>query len=139
MQQPAGRKKRGCPSVEDIQEKVFEELADQLCILRELGWFDMNYQLDNATVTADILSLPANVKIMKLSSIHSCYVQVSQALLNGQVEECVQDTLIELVDNSKFDSCEDDFSQDELTALSAIASLYAGVTCFTSRSSPHNL
>ena len=70
MQQPAGRKKRGCPSVEDIQEKVFEELADQLCILRELGWFDMNYQLDNATVTADILSLPANVKIMKLSSIH---------------------------------------------------------------------
>jgi len=104
--------------VEDIQEKVFEELADQLCILRELGWFDMNYQLDNATVTADILSLPANV---------------SQALLNGQVEECVQDTLIELADNSKFDSCEDDFSQDELTALSAIASLYAGVTCFTSR------
>ena len=126
--------------MEDIQEKVFEELADQLCILRELGWFDMNYQLDNATVTADILSLPANVKLFyDYDYHHSCCVQVSQALLNGQVEECVQDTLIELTDNSKFDSCEDDFSQDELTALGAIASLYAGVTCFTSRSSPHNL
>ena len=60
-------------------------------------------------------------------------LQVSQALLNGNLDECVQETLMQLADNSKFDSCEDNYSDDELFALTKIGELYAAVTCFTSR------
>ena len=62
-QEAAGRKKKRCPTVDDIQEKVFEELADALCIFTELGWVDNSYQLNNATVMEDIQSLPVNVCI----------------------------------------------------------------------------
>ena len=30
----------------------------------EMGWLDSNYNFDNATVEADVLSLPANVQIL---------------------------------------------------------------------------
>jgi len=117
-QEAAGRKKKRCSTVEDIQEKVFEELGDALCIFTSLGWLDNSFQLNNATVLADIQSLPTNV---------------SEALLNGNLDECIQETLVQLGDNSKFDSCEDNYTDDELFALTRIGELYAAVTCFTSR------
>merc|ERR1719225_497856 len=52
---------KGCPKVDDIEDLFMKVHDEHLCMFTEMGWLDSNYNFDNATAEADVLSLPANV------------------------------------------------------------------------------
>merc|ERR1711894_750482 len=77
---PAAGRRRGkgqkkCPTVEEVWEKVQEEMGDELCVFQQIGWLDESYEFGNATAVADIASLPQ---------------EVSMALDENDMGECVE-------------------------------------------------
>merc|ERR1712110_177797 len=70
-----GKGQKKCPTVEEVWEKVQEEMGDELCVFQQIGWLDESYEFDNATAVADIASLPQ---------------EVSMALDENDMGECVE-------------------------------------------------
>merc|ERR1711878_173081 len=53
-----GKGQKKCPSVEDVWNKVQEDMGDELCVFQQIGWLDESFEFDNATAMADIATLP---------------------------------------------------------------------------------
>merc|ERR1711976_800092 len=58
-----GKGQKKCPTVEEVWEKVQEEMGDELCVFQQIGWLDESFEFDNATAVADIASLPQEVSM----------------------------------------------------------------------------
>merc|ERR1711971_697739 len=99
-----GKGQKKCPSVEDVWNKVQEEMGDELCVFQQIGWLDESFEFDNATAMADIATLPE---------------EVSMAL---DVEYMGED--------KKMAKCWDKYSEEDQEALMGIGYLTASIKCF---------
>merc|ERR1711976_483966 len=99
-----GKGQKKCPTVEEVWEKVQEEMGDELCVFQQIGWLDESYEFDNATAVADIASLPQ---------------EVSMALDENDMGE-----------DKKMAKCWDKYSEEDQEALMGMGYLTASVKCF---------
>merc|ERR1712117_870615 len=42
-----GKGQKKCPTVEEVWEKVQEEMGDELCVFQQIGWLDESYEFEN--------------------------------------------------------------------------------------------
>jgi len=107
--------KEKCPTVEEVWEKVQEEMGDELCVFQQIGWLDESYEFDNATAVADIASLPQ---------------EVSMALDENDMGECVESVMEYMGEDKKMAKCWDKYSEEDQEALMGMGYLTASVKCF---------
>merc|ERR1711978_30180 len=50
-----------CPSVQDIETYLEEEMEDDLCVLYMMGWINDDGDFNEETFGADVMSLPPSV------------------------------------------------------------------------------
>merc|ERR1712117_30126 len=110
-----GKGQKKCPTVEEVWEKVQEEMGDELCVFQQIGWLDESYEFDNATAVADIASLPQ---------------EVSMALDENDMGECVESVMEYMGEDKKMDKCWDKYSEEDQEALMGMGYLTASVKCF---------
>merc|ERR1719466_515790 len=67
------KNKKKCPTAEKILQMAQRKMKGDLCMLSSLGWIDENGEPDNATITADVLSLePAVYTQLSGDEIGAC-------------------------------------------------------------------
>merc|ERR550517_1599793 len=67
------KNKKKCPTAENILQMAQRKMKGDLCMLSSLGWIDENGEPDNATITADVLSLePAVYTQLSGDEIGAC-------------------------------------------------------------------
>merc|ERR1711860_192842 len=110
-----GKGQKKCPTVEEVWDKVQEEMGDELCVFQQLGWLDESYEFDNATAVADIASLPQ---------------EVSMALDEIDMGECVESVMEYMGEDKKMAKCWDKYSEEDQEALMGMGYLTASVKCF---------
>merc|ERR1712110_327802 len=110
-----GKGQKKCPTVEEVWEKVQEEMGDELCVFQQIGWLDESYEFDNATAVADIASLPQ---------------EVSMALDENDMGECVESVMEYMGEDKKMAKCWDKYSEEDQEALMGMGYLTASVKCF---------
>merc|ERR1719447_853633 len=67
------KNKKKCPTAEKILQMAQRKMKGGLCMLSSLGWIDENGEPDNATITADVLSLePAVYTQLSGDEIGAC-------------------------------------------------------------------
>ena len=82
----------------------------------EMGWLDSNYNFDNATAEADVLSLPANVQILTwLKNVHYRDIfKVSAQISWEGLDQCIQDSLAMAAQEEWFQKCQSKYSDEEM-------------------------
>merc|ERR1712117_162678 len=110
-----GKGQKKCPSVEDVWNKVQEEMGDELCVFQQIGWLDESFEFDNATTMADIATLPE---------------EVSMALDVNDMGECVESVMEYMGEDKKMAKCWDKYSEEDQEALMGIGYLTASIKCF---------
>merc|ERR1712179_532610 len=110
-----GKGQKKCPTVEEVWGKVQEEMGDELCVFQQIGWLDESYEFDNATAVADIASLPQ---------------EVSMALDENDMGECVESVMEYMGEDKKMAKCWDKYSEEDQEALMGMGYLTASVKCF---------
>merc|ERR1712117_259626 len=110
-----GKGQKKCPTVEEVWEKVQEEMGDGLCVFQQIGWLDESYEFDNATAVADIATLPQ---------------EVSMALDENDMGECVESVMEYMGEDKKMAKCWDKYSEEDQEALMGMGYLTASVKCF---------
>merc|ERR1739838_946189 len=82
-----GKGKRGkgkgkgddCPSVQDIETFIEEEMEGYLCVLYMMGWINDEGEFNEETFGADVMSLPPSVaETITGESIGSCAAQMME-------------------------------------------------------------
>merc|ERR1711860_77789 len=110
-----GKGQKKCPTVEEVWDKVQEEMGDELRVFQQLGWLDESYEFDNATAVADIATLPQ---------------EVSMALDEVDMGECVESVMEYMGEDKKMAKCWDKYSEEDQEALMGMGYLTASVKCF---------
>merc|ERR1711976_985346 len=110
-----GKGQKKCPTVEEVWEKVQEEMGDELCVFQQIGWLDESYEFDNATAVADIATLPQ---------------EVSMALDENEMGEGVESVMEYMGEDKKMAKCWDKYSEEDQEALMGMGYLTASVKCF---------
>merc|ERR1719367_425187 len=82
-----GKGKRGkgkgkgddCPSVQDIETFIEEEMEGDLCVLYMMGWINDEGEFNEETFGADVMTLPPSVaETITEESIGSCATQMME-------------------------------------------------------------
>ena len=108
-------KGKKCPSMEEIFEDIENEFGDDACVYSAMGWLDEEGNVNNDTITMDVMSLPQ---------------EVSSMITYEGVAKCTENMITEMAGNKKFKRCSKKYSEEELALLSQVGSLIAGFKCF---------
>merc|ERR1712128_146734 len=108
-----GKGKKRCPGVEDIKEKIGAEMEDDLCILNQLGWIDSEGEAVEDVMTADLMTLPADV---------------SAELSEDKVGSCADKMVSKM--SKKHRRCAKMYSADDMAQLSELGLKVASYKCF---------
>merc|ERR1712098_970699 len=124
--EPAGRslnRRRGkgkgkgkkCPTMDEIFEDIEEEFGDDACVYDAMGWLDEEGNVNNETITMDVMSLPEEVSAM---------------ITHEGVAECTENMINYIGEDPTFKRCSNKYSEEELDMLSQVGHLIAGFKCF---------
>ena len=108
-----GGRGRRCPSFEKIMRKVEKKFADEMCVLKQLGWVDEEGNDINDTIMADIATLNEGVQA---------------GLSEEAVEECVAEIMAEM--DGKYAKCADKYTDEEKATLEEVGVKIASYKCF---------
>merc|ERR1711942_190026 len=100
-------KGKKCPSMEEIFEDIGNEFGDDACVYSAMGWLDEEGNVNNDTITMDVMSLPQ---------------EVSSMITYEGVAQCTENMISEMAGNKR---CSKKYSEEELTLLSQVGSLIA--------------
>jgi len=112
------KNKKKCPTAEKILQMVQRKMKGDLCMLSSLGWIDDNGEPDNATITADVLSLEPAV-----------YTQLS----GDEIEACAAERMAKWASpkDKHAKRCAAKMTEDDKAQLSFFGSKMAHYKCFT--------
>merc|ERR1712173_60694 len=109
--EPAGRslsRKRGkgkgkgkgkkCPTMDEIFEDIEEEFGDDACVYNAMGWLDEEGNVNNETITMDVMSLPQEVSAM---------------ITHEGVAECTEKMINDMSEDKTFKRCSKKYSEEE--------------------------
>merc|ERR1712183_595023 len=72
-------KGKDCPSVQDIEAVLEEEMEGDLCVLYMMGWINDDGEFNEETFGADVMTLPPSVaETITEESIGSCAAQMME-------------------------------------------------------------
>merc|ERR1711942_98276 len=108
-------KGKKCPSMDEIFEDIEEEFGDDACVYNAMGWLDEEGNVNNDTITMDVMSLPQEVSAM---------------ITHEGVAECTENMLNYMGEDPTFKRCSNKYSEEELAMLSQVGHLIAGFKCF---------
>merc|ERR1711892_1196147 len=108
-----GKGKKRCPGVEDIKEKIGADMEDDLCILNLLGWIDSEGEAVEEVMTADLMTLPADV---------------SAKLSEDEIGSCADEMVSKM--SKKHRRCAKMYSADDMAQLSELGLKVASYKCF---------
>ena len=83
-----------------------------------MGWLDNDGNLNNQTVTEDVMNLPE---------------EVSALVSHEGIAQCINDTMAEMEEEPIFKRCADKYTEEELELLEEVGSMVAGFKCFQDR------
>merc|ERR1712223_1438751 len=110
-----GGKGKKCPTMEEIFEDLEDKYGDDACVYYNMGWLDEEGNVNNDTITMDVMSLPQ---------------EVSSMITHEGVAQCTEDMINKMAEDSKIKKCSKNYSEEELSLLSDNGSLIAGFKCF---------
>merc|ERR1712212_1336961 len=110
-----GGKGKKCPTMEEIFEDLEDEYGDDACVYYNMGWLDEEGNVNNDTITMDVMNLPPEVATM---------------ITHEEVAQCAEDMMGKMAEDKKFKRCSKNYSEEELSLLGDVASLIAGFKCF---------
>merc|ERR1712121_497368 len=108
-------KGKKCPSMEEIFEDIENEFGDDACVYSAMGWLDEEGNVNNDTITMDVMSLPQEVSAM---------------ITHEGVAECTENMINYMGEDPTFKRCSKKYSEEELAMLSQVGHLIAGFKCF---------
>merc|ERR1712209_99656 len=92
-----------CPSVQDIETFIEEEMEGDLCVLYMMGWINDEGEFNEETFGADVMSLPPSVaetipeesidEMMELGmevASHKCFQKIFNKSCKGFVSAHIQ-------------------------------------------------
>merc|ERR1712226_348152 len=104
-----------CPSVQDIETYLEEEMEDDLCVLYMMGWINDDGDFNEETFGADVMSLPPSVaETITEESIGSCAAQM--------MEEWGEDSMMA--------KCENAYQPEEIDEMMELGMEVASYKCF---------
>jgi len=112
------KNKKKCPTAEKILQMAQRKMKGDLCMLSSLGWIDENGEPDNATITADVLSLEPAV-----------YTQLS----GDEIGACAAERMAKWASpkDKHAKRCAAKMTEDDIAQLSFFGSKMAHYKCFT--------
>merc|ERR1712077_101513 len=118
-----GKGKRGkgkgkgddCPSVQDIETFIEEEMEGDLCVLYMMGWINDEGEFNEETFGADVMTLPPSVaETITEESIGSCATQMMEMWGEEFGDE----------------KCEDAYQPEEIDEMMELGMEVASYKCF---------
>merc|ERR1712127_183718 len=110
-----GKPGKTCPSVEDIMEKLEGEMAEDMCVLSNLGWLDEQGEFVEDVFGTDIATLPANV---------------AGNITEDAISECAAEMLEMWGEDPVAEKCSESYTAEELDQLLSLGMEVASYKCF---------
>merc|ERR1711971_386794 len=110
-------KGKKCPTVEQIKAKMGEGMEGDWCVLSQLGWIDENGNENNATSTADLMTLKPEVLAELEESAMATCAQERVAMIGKMMEK-------------KHKRCSKKFSEEDKAELMEMGLKIQGYNCF---------
>merc|ERR1719369_632294 len=111
--------KKKCPPVEKIKGIIAENMADDICLLSELGWIDSEGNEIPEVMTADISGLPEEIRAsLSEESISACAVEMEAMMREKHAKEHKRCTKAKM------------YSEDDLAQLREFGLKIASYKCF---------
>merc|ERR1712025_904372 len=84
-------KGKDCPSVQDIETAIEEEMEGDLCVLYMMGWINDEGEFNEETFGADVMTLPPSVaETITEESIGSCATEMMELGMEVASYKCFQ-------------------------------------------------
>jgi len=111
--------KKKCPPVEKIKGFIAEKMADDICLLSELGWIDSEGNEIPEVMAADISGLPEEIRAsLSEESISACAVEMEAMMREKHANEHKRCTRAKM------------YSEDDLAQLREFGLKIASYKCF---------
>merc|ERR1712158_312162 len=112
-------RKRGkgndCPSVQDIETYLEEEMEDDLCVLYMMGWINDDRDFNEETFGADVMSLPPSV---------------AETITEESIGSCAAQMMEEWGEHSAMEKCENAYQPEEVDEMMELGMEVASYKCF---------
>merc|ERR1712121_233815 len=114
-----GRAAKECPPGEKIKGFIAEKMADDICLLSELGWIDSEGNEIPEVMAADISGLPEEIRAsLSEESISACAFEMETMLREKHAKEHKRCTRAKM------------YSEDDLAQLREFGLKIASYKCF---------
>merc|ERR1712213_103735 len=118
-----GKGKRGkgkgkgddCPSVQDIETFIEEEMEGDLCVLYMMGWINDEGEFNEETFGADVMSLPPSV---------------AETITEESIGSCATQMMEEWGEEFGNEKCEDAYQPEEIDEMMELGMEVASYKCF---------
>merc|ERR1712210_204578 len=110
-----GGKGDDCPSVQDIEAILEEEMEGDLCVLYMMGWINDEGEFDEETFGADVMTLPPSV---------------AETITEESIGSCAAQMMEEWGEHSAMEMCEDAYQPEEVDEMMELGMEVASYKCF---------
>merc|ERR1712047_72965 len=101
-----------CPSVQDIETFIEEEMEGDLCVLYMMGWINDQGEFNEETFGTDVMSLPPSV---------------AETITEGSIGTCAAKMMEEWGEDSMMDKCE--YKPEEIDEMMELGMEVASYKC----------
>merc|ERR1711963_921590 len=108
-------KGKGCPSVQDIEAAIEEEMEGDLCVLYMMGWINDEGEFNEETFGADVMSLPPSV---------------AETITEESIGSCATQMMEEWGEEFGNEKCEDAYQPEEIDEMMELGMEVASYKCF---------
>merc|ERR1719430_860332 len=109
------RRRKRCSSVEQIEQKVVQDMEAEVCILKEIGWVDGGLNIFNETISNDMMSLPE---------------EVTDSITNEAIAICAKKKIKKFYNKYRNERCKSRYTEEDMARLDELGNNVSSFECF---------